>query len=484
MVKRKNALSKARGKQKRAENVWFKRTGAGYRLFVEYYAAQPIGTVAENTSTDAPASNKKKLAIKQGQGMSRAAKRRKKKKNSSFEVQAASIATLDNDIEPLSSSHFTQAELATHLRPFLISMSKPLPLTFRLRQTADNTAEIQKTLSEYSHILSPLPFDSNVYQARMSKAALASESPELRDLLIQHSQDGTLARQELGSMLPVLLLQKAGYLLSTSRVLDMCASPGSKTMQALEVTGESGRIVANDVLESRLDALKDAVKRSGIPESLTNRITYSNQDATQLSLRTEQWANVILCDVPCSGDGTCRKDKHILPMWKPNTANQLHGTQVDILVRALELVKVGGVACYSTCSLNPVEDEAVVAEALRSATSNDDSSQTTVELVDCPELPGMIRREGIYEWKVADYVDEDEETTKNDNDAADEEEMVRLRWHKTCQDAVEAKMDKPRKSLWPSSDNSKLHLERCVRLWPQDQDSGGFFLALIRKNKR
>lgn len=484
MTKRKNALSKARGKQQRAENVWFKREGAGYRLFVEYYAAQPIGTVVSSESSsgvDSSAKKRKSTPIQQGKGMSRAAKRRKKKKNLAVVIQDDSAADKSMAEEAVS-SHFSTKELATHLRPFLVSMSKPLPLTFRLRQSAENISEVQKSLSKYKEFLSPLPFDSNIYQATLSKASLSTKSPALKELLISHSQDGTLARQELGSMLPVLVLQKTGYLRRSSCVLDMCASPGSKTMQALEVVGESGRIVANDVLESRLEALREAVERSGMSKKLENRITYTNQNAKQLTLRTEQWANVVLCDVPCSGDGTCRKDKHILPIWKPNCANQLHGTQVDILVRAIQLVKVGGAVCFSTCSLNPVEDEAVVAEALRRTMAESDGAPA-VELVECPELSGLIRREGIQEWKVADYT-EDEDTTKDDDNNNDEEETARLRWHETWQDAVDAKMDKPRKSMWPNKDNSKrLHLERCVRLWPQDKDSGGFFLAVLRKNR-
>ena len=69
-------------------------------------------------------------------------------------------------------------------------------------------------------------------------------------------------------------------------------------------------------------------------------------------------------DIPCSGEGTVRKDRHVLPLYTLKTTNELHRLQVRILVRAIPLVKVGGVVSYSTCSLNQLEDEAVVAEAL------------------------------------------------------------------------------------------------------------------------
>jgi 16S rRNA C967 or C1407 C5-methylase (RsmB/RsmF family) len=87
----------------------------------------------------------------------------------------------------------------------------------------------------------------------------------------------------------------------------------------------------------------------------------------------------------------------------------------------------------------------------------------------------LIRRKGIREWRVADYTGED---------TSEDDEEVRLRWHTTWQDAVDSNMDKPRKSMWPCNDADELHLERCTRLWPHDQDSGGFFLALIRKKQR
>jgi 16S rRNA C967 or C1407 C5-methylase (RsmB/RsmF family) len=246
----------------------------------------------------------------------------------------------------------------------------------------------------------------------------------------------------------------------------MCASPGSKTLQALERTALTGKVLANDVLQSRLEALQQAVERSGMPIDYTKRIQYSCCDASQL--QTTKQYHVILCDVPCSGDGTCRKDKHILPMWKPNHGNRLHETQVKILVRAMQLLKKGGVVCYSTCSLNPVENEAVVAAALC-------RMKGAVQLVDFPNLPGFTQRPGVDTWRVAHYTDEGG-----------------LVWYDTYQEAVDNRMDdKPLTSMWPpssvddtSSENDNLHLERCTRLWPQDHDSGGFFLALLQKTSK
>ena len=70
----------------------------------------------------------------------------------------------------------------------------------------------------------------------------------------------------------------------------------------------------------------------------------------------------ILCDVPCSGDGTIRKASDIWRRWSPISGNGIHALQLRIALQSATLLKVGGRMVYSTCSFNPVEDEAVVAE--------------------------------------------------------------------------------------------------------------------------
>ena len=73
----------------------------------------------------------------------------------------------------------------------------------------------------------------------------------------------------------------------------------------------------------------------------------------------------ICCDVPCSSDAAIRKIPQKWPQWKPNDSQSLHPLQFTILKRGIELLKVGGKITYSTCSLNPIENEAVVAAALK-----------------------------------------------------------------------------------------------------------------------
>jgi 16S rRNA C967 or C1407 C5-methylase (RsmB/RsmF family) len=69
----------------------------------------------------------------------------------------------------------------------------------------------------------------------------------------------------------------------------------------------------------------------------------------------------ILADVPCSGDGTMRKNPDVWQNWKYKNTLSLHAMQLRISLRGLEMLKTGGKMVYSTCSMSPIEDEAVVA---------------------------------------------------------------------------------------------------------------------------
>ncbi len=528
----------------KAKELWHRKSGAGYQLFVEYYGGQPKGVIYDDDndamgrpSTTGSTNNANVMkAVCEGKGLSRAAKRRRKKKK----IDGAQTQShLDNSTSPSTDSigestsiiemspQFEQAlkdkPECKHISKFLATMSQALPLTLRIRHSTfldeamRSYAEtvVSKLNRDYCNLIQPVPYDATkqtIYQAKpksnLTKFSLKKISPELKSLIMEATASGVMARQELGSMLPVIGLVGIEQMKNGSKVLDMCASPGSKTLQALEVvtappkksaSNESikrkkGRIVANDIHPLRLESLQDAIGRSGVSSSLTGRIIYTNHDASKFPTpKSGSTFDCIIADVPCSGDGTIRKDPHILPGWMPSISNSLHELQKTILKRAMKLLKVGGVVAYSTCSLNPIEDEAVVASAMtwgnRFSEDND-----TVELLDWPDhaLPGFVRRPGVSTWKVGDYIDSSTPDIKDresqDDDEGDddmEEESPRLKWFETFEEAEQINMIHARPSMWPptSSDGKSIDLEKCVRLWPQDNDTGGFFVALIRKNK-
>lgn len=471
--KRKNPLSHARKQDGSASNLWYRKAGLGYKAFVAYYAtildAPPMSNkISISTTQNTPCSTN---------GMSRAAKRRRKKKqgNEADQSSARTEPVANETSAPLVDTSFppnrhpllrawVEAQQPPQLQTFVAVLCRPLPVTVRIRQTSRRDKEI--IVNELQkHGFTKLHSDS-IWQASYSKSDL---SDELRRILTDYSQSGDIARQELGSMLPVHLLQNVCSSTSTSgRVLDLCASPGSKTLQALEVF--RGTIVANDVNAARLDILRHAVDRSGMEG--TERIQYTCQDASMFKLHSASGDiakfRVIMCDVPCSGDGTCRKDPTILPQWKPSIGNNLHSVQLSILRRGLALLKPGGYLCYSTCSMYPVENEAVVVAAL-------ELHRDDVELVDCPSnsISGIPLEPGRKRWTVAGL-----------DDSGDDESGVVL-----FESYEHAKKSNPDlswlPSMWPRNDGSlNNQLNKCGRLWPQNQNSGGFFVALFHKYSR
>ena len=103
-----------------------------------------------------------------------------------------------------------------------------------------------------------------------------------------------------------------------------------------------------------------------------------------------------MADVPCSGDGTTRKNPEVWRKWKLHDACGLHPLQLRIALRGVKLLALGGLMVYSTCSLNPLEDEAVVAEVLR-------QSHGAMELVDLSTaFPQLKHCRGKRTWIVAD----------------------------------------------------------------------------------
>jgi hypothetical protein len=131
-----------------------------------------------------------------------------------------------------------------YLTPFISALAQPLPLTFRLRQNdalgkshRRRLREAQRNLEDFSKFVRPVPWDETVYQSvdyKISKSTLSKHSSKLKEFLVAISSKAIIARQELGRMLPIVGLTAGAHLKPGHRVLDTCASPGSKTLQALE----------------------------------------------------------------------------------------------------------------------------------------------------------------------------------------------------------------------------------------------------------
>ncbi|KAF4459755.1 methyltransferase [Fusarium albosuccineum] len=329
--------------------------------------------------------------------------------------------------------------------------------------------------------------------------------------LVSETSVGNISRQEVVSMIPPLLMD----LRPGMAVLDMCAAPGSKAAQLLEMIhlGEEARVrkvlrsfakedgldlgaetqdeieadleadpsdagratgmlIANDSDYKRGHMLVHQLKRLSSPNLLV-----TNHDATQFpSIRlpakdgkkpTYLKFDRILADVPCSGDGTLRKNANIWKDWQPGSALGLHLTQIRILVRALQLLKVGGRVVFSTCSMNPVENESVVVSAIERCGGPDN-----VEIVDCSnELPNLKRYPGLKDWKIMDKSARIWSSWKEVEDFANE----------SADGVTPGRVAETMFPRLEGADCANLPLERCMRVYPHMQDTGGFFITVLEK---
>ncbi len=149
---------------------------------------------------------------------------------------------------------------------------------------------------------------------------------------------------------------------ASQSVLDLCAAPGGKTILLARAAGEGGRVIAADLREHRLRAMREQLTRTG-----ATNVWLVALDATR-PLPFSQPFGRILIDAPCSGTGTLSRNPEIRWRLKPEDLENAHRSQAAMLSNALAAAAEfrGGATrvVYSTCSLEPEENEQVVAEAL------------------------------------------------------------------------------------------------------------------------
>ncbi len=143
-------------------------------------------------------------------------------------------------------------------------------------------------------------------------------------------------------------------------VMDVCAAPGGKTTAIAERMNNTGRIIASDIYRRKLDIVDKEAKRLGI----TNIETRS-WDATRVDSTMVKKADRVLVDAPCSGLGVIRRKPEIKYKEFTDEMMLLPKKQQDILSASSSYVKPGGTLVYSTCTINPEENEKVVEEFLK-----------------------------------------------------------------------------------------------------------------------
>jgi NOL1/NOP2/sun family putative RNA methylase len=202
-------------------------------------------------------------------------------------------------------------------------------------------------------------------------------------------------------------------------ILDLCAAPGSKTTQTASAMKNTGNIIANEISLGRMRILASNLERCGVTNTI---ITRKEGRALCLNLEKENIKfDKIFVDAPCSGEGTLRSTPKTYLMWNIKTIKYLSKLQKQLFRESFKRLKIGGEMIYSTCTHAPEENEEVVDAMLKEFGDK-------IEIIK-PELP-IKTREGIIEWGEKQF-----------------DERVKF----------------------------------CRRIYPQDNNTEGFFVSKFRK---
>lgn len=224
--------------------------------------------------------------------------------------------------------------------------------------------------------------------------------------------------QEIASMLPIICLEPK----DKESVLDLCASPGSKTTQIAAELNNHGLIIANEPQMDRLRILASNLERCGVTNAIITRKDGRSMCKNLKGAGME--FDKILVDAPCSGEGTLRSSQKTYLMWNIKTIQNLPKIQERLFSEAFEILKVGGEIVYSTCTHAPEENEGVVNSILEKF-----GDRIKIEKI---ELPLKKIRLGLIEWQGKKYSKE---------------------------------------------------VKNCARIYPHDNNTEGFFISKFRRLK-
>jgi tRNA (cytosine49-C5)-methyltransferase len=275
--------------------------------------------------------------------------------------------------------------------------------SIRVNTILDSVKNVTNSIEAKGWKLKPIPW---------CKEGFWIEHEDRRDVgnLLEHHL-GKVYVQEAASMIPPLVLQpKPGDI-----ILDMCAAPGSKTTQMGAMMENKGLIVANDYKGQRLQSLGINLQRAGLTNVVVSLMSGKRFHGFEF--------DKILVDAPCSGTGTIRKSLKTISIWNPKMITKLAKQQKELLVSGFENLKVGGELVYSTCSVEPEENEGVVSYLLEKFENAD-----VVKV----KLPGLKLAKPITEFGKEKY---------------------------------------------------DSRVKNTMRIWPQDNDTEGFFVCKIIKKE-
>ncbi len=264
-------------------------------------------------------------------------------------------------------------------------MNEPAPLIIRRTQSAKEETLLagfaKQGISCKKH-----PYSENAYQ--LSGISGFSKVPGFTE--------GLFTVQDISSQLALRCLQ----LKEGQKVLDLCASPGGKSLYAAELVGEKGTVVARDLTDQKMVRIEENVRRLGV----TN-VTTQVKDATILEEADFEKYDAIIADLPCSGLGVMGRKNDIRYRLDREDLRTLARLQKDILDNAVQYLKPGGRLLYSTCTISKEENEDnrnyIIEELHLSPVSIDETLPEELRCETTKEgylqlLPGVHESDGFF----------------------------------------------------------------------------------------
>ncbi len=232
-------------------------------------------------------------------------------------------------------------------------MEKPCPRYIRVNTLRIGERELKKRLEEKEYVL----------RKKMNNCFRIISSRISPGATIEHLS-GYYMVQDWTSLLPPLCLEPEGL------VWDMCASPGGKTSHLSELMRNKGVLLATD--KGRMRALFYNTMRM----CCSNVIIYK-RDAKSIDFEFDK----ILLDAPCTGTGMIRKTKHVSDISQ-GEIDYLSNIQKKLIEKAISSLKEGGTLVYSTCSMEPEENEMIVQHALNNGMKIEETGFGNTGIVD------------------------------------------------------------------------------------------------------
>lgn len=190
--------------------------------------------------------------------------------------------------------------------------------------------------------LTPVPWAKDGY--------LLSERPSFTLDPLFHA--GAYYVQEASSMFLDFIIRQ--LVKEPVTMLDLCAAPGGKTTCAMAALPEGSILYSNEPIRTRANILAENVMKFGHPD-----IIVTNNYAKDYA-KAKKTFDVILTDVPCSGEGMFRKDPNAINEWSTSNVDSCWKLQRSIVEDIWQCLKPGGILIYSTCTFNAHEDEEIV----------------------------------------------------------------------------------------------------------------------------